>query len=148
MNPRMLHRPTLVMILAALLLTEPGMAELRGVTPDEAEDLLQQGVPLIDIRTPKEWQATGVIAGSRKQTFFDESGQYDTRRWLQDLKDVAAGTERPLVLVCRSGNRSGIVGRILSDELGFKRVYHLEKGIREWHAEGKPLVPAPCSGAC
>lgn len=148
MNTRTLYRRVWFSAVLGLTVAVPALAELRGVTPDEADQLIKSGVPVVDVRTPKEWQETGVIPGSYKLTFFDEWGQYDTRRWLRDLKTALAGNDKPLVLVCRSGNRSATVGKILSDEYGFKQVYHVEKGVREWRAEGKRLTPAPCTGHC
>ena len=122
-----------------------GATELKGITPDEAQALMDRGVPLIDIRTPKEWQTTGIIAGSHLITFFDSNGQYDAQAWLTALKAIAPRPDRPVILVCRSGNRSSTVGRMLSDELGYRQVYHLEKGTRGWTAEGNPLAKAPCA---
>lgn len=132
----------LLMCLGCLAST-PASADLKGVTPDEARTLMDQGVPLVDIRTPQEWQTTGIIAGSHPLTFFDASGQYDLAAWRAALKTVAGDPGRPVILVCRSGHRSATAGRMLSDELGYRRVYHLEKGIRGWTAEGNPLTKAP-----
>ena len=40
-------------------------------------------------------------------------------------------TDAPILLVCRSGNRSGKAAAIL-DQNGYKTVYNLEKGMRSW----------------
>ena len=122
----------------------PVSAELKGLTADEAQTLMSQGVPLVDIRTPQEWQATGIVPGSHKLMFFDASGQYDAAAWLKSLKTVAPKLDQPIILVCRSGNRSSTVGRMLSDEMGYQHVYHIEKGIRGWAAEGNALTKPPC----
>lgn len=45
-------------------------AELIGVTPDELQSLREQGALVVDIRTPEEWRATGLIPGSQRLTFF------------------------------------------------------------------------------
>jgi len=121
-------------------------AGLAGVSSDELQSLLDKGAVVVDVRTPDEWKATGVIPGSHPLTFFDSSGQYDKAAWLQSLRPLMERSDRPIVLVCRSGNRSAIVGSFLVAEAGFTQVYHLEKGIRAWSAEGHPLS-TPCASA-
>lgn len=121
-------------------------AGLVGVTSDELQSMLEKGAVVVDVRTPQEWKTTGVIPGSHPLTFFDSSGQYDKTAWLKSLQPLLAKPDQPIVLVCRSGNRSAMVGQFLTSEAGFDRVYHLEKGIREWSAEGRSLAP-PCPSA-
>jgi rhodanese-related sulfurtransferase len=124
-----------------LLLSLPAWAgTLRGVNPDELLDLQQKGALVVDVRTPEEWKSTGVIPGSAKLTFFDKNGAYDKDAWLKQLKGQVKSADQPIVLVCRSGNRSGTVGKELAQEPGFGQVYHLEKGIRQWSAESRSLV--------
>lgn len=117
-------------------------AELRGVTPDELQALQQQGALVVDIRTPEEWKATGIIAGSSPLMYFDKNGAYDKDAWLGDLKKLVKQPDQPIVLVCRSGNRSGMVGKELAGQAGFGPIYHLEKGLRQWAAESRTLVAA------
>lgn len=148
MIARILKNGRLILLGLAVQGDQCAWADFRGVTPDEVQALMERGIPVVDIRTSKEWQATGIIPGSHPLTFFDASGQYDTQRWLKNLKAFVPASDKPLVLVCRSGNRSSTVGKILTGELGFQQVFHLEKGIREWNAEGKPLTPAPCGNSC
>ena len=116
-------------------------AELHGVTPDELQALQQQGALVVDIRTPEEWKATGIIPGSSPLMYFDKNGAYDKDAWLGDLKKLVKRPDQPIVLVCRSGNRSGTVGKELAAQSGFGTIYHLEKGLRQWLAESRALVP-------
>lgn len=113
--------------------------QLTGITPEELQQLRNQGALLVDIRTEEEWRATGLVPGSQKLTFFDASGHYDKDAWLKQLKFLLKSSDQPLVLICRSGSRSSTVGKMLVDEAGFGKVFHLEKGIRAWSAEGLPL---------
>ena len=41
---------------------------------------------------------------------------------------------KPLLLYCRSGNRSGKAGKIATN-LGFKEIYDLEGGYSAWSAQ-------------
>ena len=121
-------------------LSQAFAGELVGVTPDEMDALVKKGATVVDIRTPQEWKATGLIPGSHGLTYFDASGHYDKEDWLGRLKPLLGSAGQPVILVCRSGNRSATVGKMLVNEAGFDRVYHLEKGIRGWTAESRSLA--------
>ena len=118
-----------------------GAADLKGVSPDELESLKSAGALVVDLRTAAEWKETGLIQGSTLLTYFDANGQYDQATWLKNLKTAMHSPDQPVVLICRSGNRSGSVGKMLAQQLGFSKVYHLEKGIRGWSAESRILTP-------
>lgn len=118
--------------------------ELTGITPDELEKLKEQGVPVVDVRTPEEWSKTGVISGSKPLMFFDSKGAYDAAAWMRQFRVIAPSSSQPVVLVCRSGNRTATVGKMLTGDMGYTQVYHLEKGLQAWTAEGHKLTP--CGG--
>ena len=102
--------------------------------------LMGQGVPLIDIRTEGEWRSGGLIAGSHPLTFFDERGQANPAQWLAQARKIAT-PDQPLILVCRSGNRTREASRFLSEQAGYRTVYHLGKGISGWVSEGRAVSP-------
>lgn len=131
---------TLFFALLVLVSQMVSAGALRGVTPDELIDLQKHGALVVDVRTPEEWKSTGIIAGSSTMTYFNKNGEYDKEAWLKQLKGRIKSADQPVVLVCRSGHRSGTVGKELVQESGIGPVYHLEKGIRQWSAESKPLV--------
>ena len=95
--------------------------ELVGVTPDELKTLQKEGARIIDIRTPEEWRKTGLIPGSDPLTYFDAHGGSDTAAWLEKLNAISPGKNGKIVLVCRSGNRSGVVGKMLTGEQGYPK---------------------------
>lgn len=119
------------------------MAERIDITPSELEALQNQGVRVVDIRTEPEWQQTGVIPQSERLTFFDARGNYDALGFLKRLEQRRITPQTPLILVCRSGNRTLSVANYLSSQ-GFEKVYNLKNGIIEWIKLSKPLEkPAP-----
>jgi rhodanese-related sulfurtransferase len=121
--------------------TPPG-ARLGELDNARLAEFVARGVPVVDIRRPYEWEATGVIAGSHLLTFFDERGEFDLEAWLADLAGIA-GRDDPFVLVCRLGQRTTVLGRYLSGARGYARVHHLAAGITWWLAAGLPVVPPP-----
>lgn len=147
----LIYIPDMHRLLAALLLilaVTAVRAEVIDIDNAGLERLATAGALIIDIRTRPEWEDTGVIKGSRLLTFFDESGRYDAPAWLQRVKALRQG-QQPVVVICRSGNRTRPVSRLLSEQPGFGTVYNVRNGIRAWQEEGKPLVPAaPVLAAC
>ncbi len=54
--------------------------------------------------------------------------------------------EEPIVLVCRSGRRSGIAAKSL-EALGFKRVASLSGGMTDWNEAGYPIISGIASAS-
>ncbi|MFO1128609.1 MAG: rhodanese-like domain-containing protein [Rhodospirillales bacterium] len=102
--------------------------------------LREQGALVIDVRRPDEWRATGVIPGSSLITAFDADGR-PVPGFLAEVQAVA-GKDRPVALICRSGNRSAMAARMLTAD-GYGPVYNIAGGIGAWSAAGGPLVPCP-----
>lgn len=119
----------------------PARAEVIDIDNAELARLMQQGVPLVDIRTAPEWQDTGVIAHSRLLTFFAARGETDPPRWLASAAGFA-GPQQALILICRSGSRSRAAADYLSQRAGYAKVYNVKLGIKGWLAAGQPVLPA------
>ncbi|MDR2186733.1 MAG: rhodanese-like domain-containing protein [Azonexus sp.] len=131
-----------------LLVSLAARSEVIDIDNAELARLIEQGAPLIDVRQQAEWEETGVIAGSRLNTFFDASGQADPAAWLARIKPYAAASQ-PVVIICRSGSRSRAVSRFLSQEAGYATVYNVKNGIKGWIADQYPVTPAaPAIAAC
>jgi rhodanese-related sulfurtransferase len=90
-------------------------------------DFVESGAAhqLIDVRTPEEY-ATGHIAGSINIPVQEIGSR---------LNEISQ--DEPVVLYCRSGNRSNQAAQIL-DGAGFTGVYDLG-GIQSWQTAGYPL---------
>ena len=129
-----------LLVVLTIAASTPARAEVTDIGTTTLEQLLANGVAVIDIRRPDEWIQTGVIEGSHLQTFFDEEGLFDVRAWMAAIGPIAAAHE-PIVLICRSGGRSAAVSRLLSEQLGYQQVYNAHQGILQWIAEGRPTVP-------
>lgn len=104
-------------------------------------NLLQREVTLIDIRRPEEWQLTGVVAGSLLLTFFDAQGQCRPEQWLEQLGRIDQ-SEKPLVLICRTGHRTTLICEMLAEMQIRPEIYNVTDGIFGWLSKGLPVVPA------
>jgi len=129
-------------IVSALLCLVALVARADVVTIDSAElaRLSASGAAVVDIRTAPEWKDTGVIPGSRLLTFFDENGKSDPPAWLAQLKTVVK-PDQPVILICRSGNRTRAATQFLAQQAGYKTVYNASGGMNAWKKEGRSVVP-------
>ena len=102
---------------------------------------MQNGVPIIDIRRASEWQDTGVIKQSHLMTFFDKKGNHNIDEWLSNLKKIAKEGD-PVIIICRSGKRSGIVSKFLDEQVNYSNVYNASGGILSWvRSKNKTVQP-------
>ena len=116
-------------------------AEVIDIDNAELTQLMKSGVPVVDIRTQPEWEDTGVLAGSKLLTFYDERGRADPAAWLEKLKPIANPGD-PVVVICRSGNRTKTVSQLLSQQAGYARVYNVKSGMKGWIGSGGAVVSA------
>lgn len=133
-----MHVRLLGLVCAALFLT--GCAEpppYTNVDNEGLQRLLKQSVPVIDIRRPEEWRETGVVDGSRGITFVDANGRV-MPNFLETFS-ANVSKDQPVVLICRTGNRTDVLARHLVERMGFSRVYNVRDGIVGWLSEGRPV---------
>lgn len=91
---------------------------------------------VVDIRTPPEWAQTGVIEGAELIEFdFDHPNTFLPKI----AADLADGGD--LILYCRSGNRSQVVGEFLAKQIP-NRIISIEGGIKKVIANGYRPVRA------
>jgi len=106
--------------------TAPVITSQR-ITPLEYQNEFGDGTPhlLIDVRTPKEF-ASGHIQNAINIPV----------ETLQTRLDEVPG-DAPVVVYCRSGNRSASAAQILVEN-GYQQIYDLG-GIKDWVALGMPI---------
>ena len=134
--------PITALLLLALWLPQQLMAGgslgYTNVSNEQLKALLEKGVTLVDIRRSEEWRQTGIIEGSHKITLFDGRGRIapDFQRKFEAVTDP----DKPVALICRTGNRTRVASRLLSRQLGYKHIYNVERGITDWIRKGYPVV--------
>jgi len=118
-------------------------ADVSHIDNDALTSLVAQGVPVIDIRTPEEWQHTGVIEGSHTLMFFDRRNQFDLDAWMARFKEIVPDENAPFVLICAAGVRSAAVSRVLDQRLKYSGVSNVARGIDHYIKHGGAVVPYP-----
>jgi rhodanese-related sulfurtransferase len=96
------------------------------VSVAEAAALRDQGAFVLDVREPDEWTA-GHIPGATLIPLGELAGRTD---------EVPG--DQPIVVVCRSGNRSA-EGRDILLGAGFPTVTSLDGGVTDWARAGMPI---------
>lgn len=132
-----LQRSLFAVVALGLALT--AQAEVAQISNAELRKLTAQGIAVVDVRTAGEWRQTGVVAGSQLITLFDETGQADPAAWLRTL-DSKVPADRPVVLICRTGNRSGKAAQLLEQRDPRRKIYNVREGITGWAAAGEPVI--------
>jgi len=94
---------------------------------------------IVDIRREEEWLETGVIEGAATITAFSKSGQLHPE-FQSKFMSLVTSLDTPVFLYCRTGNRTGIIGNALVNQVGFTQIAHLEAGIVGWKKDGLPTV--------
>ena len=120
----------------------PGViwAEVVDIDIKELQTMNSSGdIVVIDVRTPKEWQQTGIVKGSIPIMFFDEKRKAHAREWMNQAS-AHITPENEVILICRSGNRSKTIANYLSQQHGYKRVYNVKGGIKQWLRFGNKTV--------
>ena len=84
---------------------------------------------LIDIREPDE-HATGVAAGAKLLPM---------RQLAARVGEIPTDPNRPVLLICRTQNRSSATLRALQ-ERGYAHVRYVDGGMSEWARRGWPMV--------
>lgn len=98
------------------------------ISVDEAYALYQDGAFVVDVREPSEWNEYHAPG-----TTLIPLGELASR-----LNEIPR--DKPIVVVCRSGNRSQ-EGRDILLAAGFTQVTSMAGGLNEWRAAGYPIEP-------
>lgn len=120
------------------LLAVSAQPKVTNIDNETLKALRGQGVKIVDIRLPEEWKKSGVIEGSNMLTAFGPYGQF-IQTFPAAFRELVAPDE-PVIFVCRSGNRSASLSKVLVEQAGYTRVHNLTKGIRMWIKDGNSVV--------
>ncbi|NNJ97446.1 MAG: rhodanese-like domain-containing protein [Gammaproteobacteria bacterium] len=132
---RLLRVSALVLLLTGLsACSEPPYTDADNT---RLQIMLEQNIPIYDIRRPEEWRQTGVIEGSKLLTFVDGEGQLKPN-FLNHFT-TATGKHDPVILICRTGSRTSTLARYLVEEMGYTQVFNVRDGITRWISDDKPV---------
>jgi rhodanese-related sulfurtransferase len=103
------------------------VAAIKTVSPEEANELLEQGHTYIDVRSEPEFEA-GHVPGSLNVPLLHmgPAGMTPNSEFLDVMQSVFAKNEK-LVVGCRSGGRSARAAQMLA-QAGFNEICDMAAG--------------------
>ena len=120
----------MVLVSACSPHAEPEAAHVTTVDLGSAEDSIDDGIQILDVRTEEEWREGHLAMAVRVDV--NQDGFSEKTRALLD-------PSKPVLVYCRSGSRSAKAAALL-EELGFTEIHNLKGGITAWSEAGKPIV--------
>lgn len=110
--------------------------ELKTITAVGAWQLCQKDprALLIDVRSSMEFLFVGHPQGAMHVPWIDEPDWVINKNFVTEIRKLALGglnestDDVPIILICRSGNRSDEAGKALV-EAGIKNVYNIDEGF-------------------
>ena len=100
---------------------------MQEITPQSAFEEISSGRAVgIDVRESQEWEA-----GRAENVIWNPMSIFDFD---------ALPTDKPLIFICRSGNRSGQVATAVGAQM--ENVFNMVGGMKAWQEAGLAMVNA------
>jgi rhodanese-related sulfurtransferase len=100
---------------------------VKDITPQDAFAEISSGRAIgIDVRESLEWEA-----GHAENVIWNPMSTFDVN---------ALPTHKPLIFICRSGNRSGQVANAVAAQMA--NVFNMVGGMKAWQEAGLAMVSA------
>ena len=103
------------------------LPQIPAVDPADANERVDRGAILVDVREQNEWDQVRIPGASLKPLSQANS-------WYQDLP-----SDGEIIFYCRSGQRSGQIVHALIEQVGMTNVINLSGGIVGWIQHGLPV---------
>jgi sulfur-carrier protein adenylyltransferase/sulfurtransferase len=101
-------------------------SQIDEVDPAEVNELIDEGVAVIDVRESDE-VAAGHLPGAK----------HIPRGYLESrIEGVVGDRDAHVIVYCASGNRSAYAARTLAEDLGYTNVSSMKGGITLWKDRG------------
>lgn len=118
------------------------LPQIVEVFPWDVADMLEDdstGALILDVREADEFHAMHIAQSLHVPRGILESAcEYN---YEETVRELVEARERPVVVVCRSGNRSALAAHTMQ-LLGYRKVSSMKTGLRGWNDYELPLVNA------
>jgi len=126
-----LMKDRLLLLFVALVFSGLGCmaGSYNNISPDKAKEMIKSGgadLLLLDVRTSGEYKNDGHL----KNSVLIPINLLEAK-----VGEISAYKDKDVVVYCAVGGRSARASGILSEK-GFKRIYNMTGGIKEWKRLG------------
>ena len=122
--------------------TPPSLAGATVVTAEQAREMIQKGVPIIDARVANEY-ADEHIRGAKNVPYKEKSAKaanFDPSHDSFALNELPADKSAPVIFYCNAGECwKSYTASTAAIKAGYTKVYWLRGGIPEWKKHGYPV---------
>lgn len=120
-------------------LAEKAAGQVKELMPWDLEAAMREnaGLLVLDVRERSEFEAFH-IKGSMNvpRGILEAACEWD---YAETEPELVQARQRPVVVVCRSGNRSALAAMVMGI-IGYENVASLKLGIKGWNDSDMPLV--------
>lgn len=120
-------------------LSEKAATAIREIMPWDLQEMIVRDPALmvLDVRERAEFEAAH-IKGSLNvpRGILEAACEWD---YAETEPELVAARRRPIVIVCRSGNRSALAALVMT-VIGYENVASMKLGIKGWNDGDLPLV--------
>ncbi len=127
------------LIFIFIFLIQNAYSDVISINNQKLDELLKKGIPIIDVRTEKEWNKTGIIKNSFLVSMINKRGRYSFSDWMKRFSDINL-KNNSAILICAVGGRSLYLAKMIQSVTDDLRIYNVEKGIHDWIINKKPIV--------
>ena len=132
--------PNATLVFDVELMGATAAPKLSEIGVDDMITAQKNGALIIDIRRSEEWVETGILEGAKTITAFTETGGLHPE-FQAKFFELIPSPDTEVILYCRTGNRTNMLGQALVQQVGLTNVKHLEPGIVGWTKSGQATVP-------
>ncbi len=119
-------------------LIKDALEHVKEIFPWDLADTMESATPLIiDVREPYEFAAMHIENSINvPRGILETACEYDFEETIPELVEAR---NNPVVVICRSGNRSIFVAEVMQ-KMGYTDVVSLKTGLRGWNDAELPMV--------
>lgn len=107
----------LLFFLTFLLVSQSFAFEKIDSTFQNIKNLKKDNIPIVDIRSPLQWETTGVIPKAYTIYFFDDNDQFDLNVFTAKMQYRGIDLSKPIAIIDSDNKKSMFAAPLLEDTM-------------------------------
>ena len=122
-----------------ILISNTVFGDIIEIDNYKLKELTKRGIPIVDIRTKKEWVTTGIIKNSHLISMINDKGKYSLEDWFRKFSEIKL-KDNSVIIICAVGGRSYYIAKVIDSIKENITIYNLQKGIVHWIRKNNPTI--------